>query len=159
MAGPGNPRGTNRGGGWRKGMKARKTLERELGEARELLERYERERLAASQVQNQGKKQPRDVLSDAMQYFFALAAKHQPTPDNADADEKKFEKYLREAADIAAKVAPYVHQKLQALQVTALPLDLSKLTEEELLDLERLHQKASLPGGDSGGNLPPAIAA
>ena len=53
---------------------------------------------------------PLDVMIQAMRYFGGLAARHQP--NGPDPDEKKFERFLRQAADIANDAAPYVHPKL-----------------------------------------------
>lgn len=142
MAGPGNPKGTNRGGGMRKGQVTRKTVERKTVAAKEA---------AVAEVKTPRTKLAQEVLADAMTYFFGLAARYQPSPTNGAADEKKFEKYLDRAADIAGKLAPYQSPRLQSVSVTEVPMDLSRLTDKELRDLERLHAKATLASGNSSG--------
>ena len=142
MAGVGNPKGSNGGGGMRKGQSTRKTVERKTVAAKEA---------AVAEVKAPRTKLAREILSDAMVYFFGLAARYQPSPTNGLQDEKKFEKYLDRAADIAGKLAPYQSPRLSSVAVTEVPMDLSRLTDKELRDLERLHAKATLIDGNSAG--------
>lgn len=143
-----NPKGSNGGGGMPKGhvtQKKREKLEQQRIDAaveEALQAQAERDRARV--------KQAKDVLSDGMNYFFGLAARHQPTDGNPHADAKKFEGYLEKAMDAASKLAPYQHRRLASLQVTEVPMDLSRLTDAELDALERLQRKATDAGGDSG---------
>jgi len=150
MAVRGNRPGSNNGGGMRKGQKTKRTLEREAREA--ALAEQQRAAQHANRVPRRERgKLAIDVLDEAMNYFFGLAATYQPTDNNPKRDEKKFERYLDKGIDAAAKLAPYQSQRLSAQQVTHTPLDLSKLSNEELDELERLHAKAAVAGGDQGG--------
>lgn len=146
MAGVGNPKGSNGGGGMRKGQSTRKTVERKTVAVKEA---------AVAEVKTPRTKLAREVLSDAMVYFFGLAARYQP--GGANADEKKFEKYMDRAADIAGKLAPYQSPRLSSVEVTEVPMDLTRLTDKELRDLERLHAKAALIDGNPAGAGPATI--
>lgn len=93
----------------------------------------------------------KDVLSEAMNYFFGLAALYQPSQGNTQANEPKFEKYLSMSAEIASKLAPYQSPRLASQTVMQVPLDLSRLTDAELAELERIHAKAAVADGDQSG--------
>lgn len=129
--------------------KGHKTLKVQAREAEKKAGKQAAAALAAGQAPRS--KLAKDVLSEAMNYFFGLAALYQPAQGNANANEPKFEKYLTQAADIAAKLAPYQSRRLASIQFTEVPLDLSKLTDEELAELERIHTKAADTSGDTGG--------
>ena len=149
MAGKGNPKGTNHGGGWRTGQQSKKVARRRadarIAKASEQAAKIVREEAARSpQV-----KFAKEVMSEAMNYYFGLAATYQPGVPQAD--EKKFMGYLDKAVDVAAKLAPYQHQRLAAVQVTQQPLDLKKLSIPELQELERLIAQAAVAGGNPGG--------
>lgn len=152
MAGKGNPPGSNNGGGMRKGYKTRKVMERELRAAQKALAE-EVERNGVKKAAELNGKMPKDILFELSNYFYSLAAQFQPIPTNTNADPKQFQTYMKMAADYAARVAPYYHQKLATLTVVPMPMDLTRLSNEELMQLEALHAKASLPGGDTGGAI------
>lgn len=109
MAG-GNPKGSNAGGGFKKGQKTRKTLERELVAARA----QEAVRAADQVAAAGGAKLAKDVLREAMNYFYGLAALYQPSASNRQADEKKFAAYMKQATDIAGDLIPYETPRLQS---------------------------------------------
>lgn len=152
MAGKGNPKGSNGGGGPIRGQRRGETKVQALARMR-----GERAEAVASQVQGEIPRQdaePRQklgkqILEEAANYFFSLAAKFQT--GSPDADPKQFDKYLEKAADIAGKLTPYQSPRLSSIAVTQIPLDLTKLTGEELDQLERLHAKAAVTGGNQGG--------
>ncbi len=93
-----------------------------------------------------------EVMSEAMNYFFGLAALYQPSEGNTHANEPKFEKYLGKSADVAGKLAPYQSQRLETTTVIQVPMDLGRLTIEELAQLEHLHAKAAVIEGNPGGD-------
>ncbi len=155
MAGKGNPKGSNAGGGMRRGQVTKKVQERAKIAA------YERAANIAAPKARKRQKLPepppntprlklgKEILEEAANYFFGLAAQYQPS--GATPDIKKFEVYLEKAADIAAKVAPYQSPRLSNVAVQQQPMDLTKLTDAELAKFEQLYLKASQPAGDTGG--------
>lgn len=151
--GRGNPKGTNRGGGRIKGQRRGMTKAQVL-EAQETA-RHSANLAAATgrgvTPSRTGVLKSMDVLEQGMNYFFALAARYQPSPTNAEGDDKKFQLYMDKAGDFAAKLAPYQHQRLETQRIVQVPLDLTKLDDAELEQLERLHAKAANIGGDTGG--------
>lgn len=157
MAGKGNPKGTNRGGGMRKGQVSRKVRERTMAPVYEQVAeavkpKVARVRKAAAPPVTPPRarlKLGKEILEEAANYFFGLAAQHQPGAEKADV--KLFETYLEKAADIAAKVAPYQSPRLSNVAVTPQPIDLTKLSDGELDQLERIYAKARAAGGDTGG--------
>ncbi len=52
------------------------------------------------------------------------------------------------------RVSEYEHPKLQSVHLTQQPLDLSKLSDGQLADLERLVAVATLDRADQGGATP-----
>lgn len=145
MAGTGSRRGSNNGGGMPKGHKTKKVLEREE------IERQQQRASEAAVKIARAPKMAKDVLSEAMNFFFGLAALYQPSPANAQANEEKFEKYLIMSTEIAGKLAPYQSRRLASITHTQVPMDLSRLSDAELDALERLQRKATDLGGDTGG--------
>lgn len=146
MAGRGNPPGSNGGGGRRKGQKSKTTLEREA----RAVEQAEQQIAEASRARGAQKKLAREILDDAMQFYFGLASRHQPVATNTEADEKKFLTYMDKAVGVAKELAQYQSAKLSSVRITQSALDLSLLTDQEIDDLERLHAKATDLGGDQG---------
>lgn len=151
----GNPKGSNGGGGRIKGQRFGETKAQALARMRgDVAEAVATQVQAGARADVPRQKLGKDILEDAANYFFGLAAKYQPSEGNPDADEKKFEKYLDKASDIAAKLAPYQSPRLSSVQVTEIPMDLSRLSNEELEQLERLHAKAAHTGGNPSGEAP-----
>jgi len=63
--------------------------------------------------------------------------------------------HLTDAAQRAwNRVTEYEHPKLQSVHLTQQPLDLSKLSDGQLADLERLVAAATLDRADQGGATP-----
>src|SRR6266536_6190750 len=63
--------------------------------------------------------------------------------------------HLADAAQRAwNRVTEYEHPKLQSVHLTQQPLDLSKLSDGQLADLERLVAVATLDRSDQGGATP-----
>ena len=91
-------RGQPKTGGRRAGSVNKSTLER-----REMIEQGER----AS-----GRKLAIERLAEAMEYWFGLAAQHQPTGPTPNVDE--FRKCLKEGTGCARDLAPYQSPKLQS---------------------------------------------
>jgi hypothetical protein len=91
---------------------------------------------------------PLDVMIESMRYFRGLAAKYQTS------NEAKSVEYLKTSASIAKDAGPYVHSKLSPVDASGGgPRDLSKLTDAELDDLERISRKiAGSFGHPSGEN-------
>src|SRR5512143_1704814 len=56
------------------------------------------------------------VLAEAMMHFRGMAAKYHPNGQTPD--EGKFQKYLKEAAAIAADLVPYESARLQATTIS-----------------------------------------
>jgi hypothetical protein len=158
--GRGNVKGSNGGGGRIKGQKNGETKEQALDRlAAEAAHKVAaqvtgdvsapEEVVPVARPAAAGMKLGKDILAEAANYFFGMAAKYQP--GGVEFDERKFERYLEKAADIANKLAPYQSQRLSATTITEVPMDLSVLTNEEIDQLERLHAKAAVPSGHQGG--------
>lgn len=152
MAGYGARKGSNNGGGRIKGQRKgetrvqaieRMTMENAPGTVEEVV----RTHTAAGHH----RKLAKDVLGEAMNFFYGLAAKYQPTEGNATADERKFLTFLDKTADIAAKLAPFESPKLSNVTQVQAPLDMSRFTVPELEEFERLLAKAAQPAGGTGG--------
>jgi hypothetical protein len=92
---------------------------------------------------------PLDVMIESMRYLYGLAGKHQV--GGAEPDQEKFMKFLAEARGAAKDAAPYVHSRMSATEAATGGLrDLSKLTEKELDDLERISRKIAGAFGNPG---------
>ena len=94
-------------------------------------------------------KLPKETLLEVMRYFRGMAAKHQP--GGPEENESKFIKYLELAGDFASKAAPYYHPRLTTVTVKDGGYDLSRLTDQQLAEFERLARVAAVAGRDSGG--------
>lgn len=127
--------GKRPGAGRPVGSKSKLTLEREA-------------RVIAATGVKPGQKLGVDIMSEAANYFFGLAAKYQPT--GKEPNEQKFNEYLKTAADIANKVAPYQSQRLSSVEIRR-TVDLTKLNVDELRELERLVTLAAISSGDTAG--------
>lgn len=120
MGGRGNRKGSNGGGGRIKGQKRGETKQ-------QTLDRLARERAhkvavevtgeaddlpieASAAVAPAAMKLGKEILAEAANYFFGMAAKYQP--GGPEFDERKFERYLDKSADIASKLAPYQSPRL-----------------------------------------------
>jgi hypothetical protein len=55
------------------------------------------------------------------------------------------------AGHMAEKRAPYLHSRLATLTIREEPIDLTKLSDDDLATLERLHAKAAITSADEGG--------
>lgn len=153
MAGYGSKKGSNNGGGRIKGQRKGETKKQAL-ERMGVIQHdnaMANVRVATAVARPAGKKLAKEVMDDAMTYFYGLAAKYQPSDTNAEADERKFIEYLEKASDIAGKLAVYQSPRLSNVTQTQLPVDLTRLSDEELDAFERLIAKAALAGGDTGG--------
>jgi hypothetical protein len=78
---------------------------------------------------------PLDIILKQMRKFDALAEKAKNL-----AEKKEYEDRAHERAKDAA---PYLHHRLQSMTVSEKPLDLSKLTDAELLVFRDLRAKLS----------------
>jgi len=90
-----------------------------------------------------------DLMSQTMTHYWNLAAKHRvggPEPD-----ELKFDHYLGKCGNVAKDLAPYETPKLQTITMREETLDLTKLTDEELTQLESIRAKAAVRSGNSIG--------
>lgn len=108
----------------------------------------------AAQRAKAGLKMAKDVMSEAMNYFGGLATKFQPDATTGlfrePEHEQKFERYLSKAADIAKALAQYESPRMQSITYRHDPIDLSKLNDRELAELDRLLAAAALADGTSG---------
>ena len=91
------------------------------------------------------------IMREIAQTYYALAAQYQPTATNPNANEKKFLEYSRLAGLMSSKLAPFESPTYAPIKLAPIPLDLDKLSEQELETLERLHAKAAVDPGDQGG--------
>lgn len=117
-------------------------------------------RAHVAKVRAAGKKLAIEVLSEAMNFFYGLAAYYQPNPTNLKANEQLFHTYMDKAGNLAAKLAPYESPRLSAISVAHTPMDLSELDDQELADLERLVTKAANSAGlniDGAGGTPATL--
>lgn len=150
MAGYGSKPGSNNGGGRIKGQRRGETkkqaLERMAVEGGTVAEV-----VAAVQRPGVHRKLAKDVLGEAMNFFYGLAAKYQPTEGNQNADERKFLTFLDKTAEIAGKLAPFESPKLSNVTQVQAPLDMSRFTTSELEEFERLLAKAAQPVGGASG--------
>lgn len=101
-----------------------------------------------------GIKLAHEVLSTAMNFFYGLSTLYQPLPSNPNRNEKLFHQYMMDSVDIAKALLPFQMPRLSSVTIQQLPLDLTRLTDQELEELERLHTKASDDSGDTGGAEP-----
>lgn len=110
VAGKGSPKGSNNGGGMRKGQTTAKVRARKAAKAAapKVAKAVDAEQDPPQTVPKLAK----EVLQDAMNYFYGLAALYQPIASNPQGNETKFERYMDKAADIASKLAPYQSPRL-----------------------------------------------
>jgi hypothetical protein len=97
-------------------------------------------------------------LRYASDYFFALAERERKRGDRGDL--AVIVALMQAGAMAAAKAAPYNHPKVAAMKFKAsqpqpqrTDVDLTKLTNDELVTLQRLVKKATVTPPDDG--LPP----
>jgi len=135
MAGRGNPKGSNGGGGRRKGTPNKITLVRAAQ--------------VAEVARATGKKLGVEIMEEAANYFFGLAARHQPT--GPDPNPTLFREYLKDAADYASKLAPYQSHRLSSITIQRNPVDLSKLTNAELEQFIGLVTKSAIAERTASG--------
>ena len=89
------------------------------------------------------------ILSELANHFRNLMAKYQensPTPNP-----RKYDRYSKLALKAAAAVAPYEDAKLSALAITQINYDLSKLSDEQLDELDKLTSAATVTDADRAG--------
>lgn len=97
-----------------------------------------------------------DILREGANFFFGLAAFHQPVEGNSNGNPKLFRDYMIQACTIAARLAPFESPTLASVRTYAMPLDLSKLTEKQLAEYELLTTLAAPDAdGDTGRARPP----
>ena len=132
--------GPNRGQGRKPGAKNRKTLERENAA---LAEQLRTRKVSKSDLQ---------VLLEIRDFFMGAAANEQHNAKKAgiDPNHELIDRWLELAGTMASKRAPFLHARLNRVTVTEEPMDLSRLNDDELAQLERLRAKASDAGGDQG---------
>lgn len=85
---------------------------------------------------------PLEIALDIMRKRHSKLERMRKTKGVSEAQIKDQEDATLEAAE---KAMPYLHHKLQAIQHKVEPIDLSKLTLEELEELERLKLKLDQP--------------
>lgn len=110
--------------GRRKGIRNKKTVERELLKARKKAHEkmLEEARIVGAAVSidtamKANAKLGKEILSDFANVLAGAAAFYQPTPGNQNADERRFVKYAELAIYAADKLAPYQSPRLAAMMI------------------------------------------
>ena len=110
--------------GRRKGIRNKKTTERELLKARKRAHdaMIEEARVVGAAVSVDvaiaaNVKLGKEILSDFANVLAGAAAFYQPTPGNKNADEARFLKYSELAIHAADKLAPYQSPRLAAMMI------------------------------------------
>lgn len=110
--------------GRRKGIRNKKTTERELEKARKKAHdlMIEQARIVGATVSMDAAVQAntklgKEILSDFANVLAGAAAFYQPTPGNKNADEARFLKYSELAIYAADKLAPYQSPRLAAMMI------------------------------------------
>lgn len=110
--------------GRRKGIRNRKTTERELEKARKKAHEamLEEARIVGAAVSidtamKANVKLGKEILSDFANVLAGAAAFYQPTPGNKNADERRFIKYAELAIYAADKLTPYQSPRLAAMMI------------------------------------------
>jgi hypothetical protein len=93
---------------------------------------------------------PHEGLLMLFNNLLALCAKYQPTAQNPNANEKQYRELMQEAGLIGKAAAPYYAPKMANITLRAQSYDLTRLSDAELSEFERLATLASSPGGDQG---------
>lgn len=110
--------------GRRKGIRNKKTVERELLKARKKAHdaMIEEAKIVGAAVSVDvaiaaNVKLGKEILSDFANVLAGAAAFYQPTPGNKNADEARFLKYSELAIHAADKLAPYQSPRLAAMMI------------------------------------------
>ena len=110
--------------GRRKGIRNKKTTERELLKARKKAHdaMIEEAKIVGAAVSVDvaiaaNVKLGKEILSDFANVLAGAAAHYQPTPGNPNADEARFLKYSELAIHAADKLAPYQSPRLAAMMI------------------------------------------
>lgn len=98
---------------------------------------------------------PKAVMLEEMRLHYAAYGREiaKKKPDWA-----KAEAALAKAREAAKDAAPYFHARLSAVAQSTTPLDLSNATDEELVVIERLLERAHARGSENGAPAPRAAA-
>ena len=132
--------GPNRGQGRKPGTKNRKTLERENAA---LAEQLRTRKVSRTDL---------DVMLEIRDFFMGMAANEQSKAEREkrDPDHAVLIQAFDLAGAMAAKRAPFLHARLNSVTVREDLLDLTRLDNDELAQLERLRAKAAIIGSDPG---------
>lgn len=100
------------------------------------------------EAKRQAKVLPAEGLLTIFNNLLALAAKYQPTVGNLQGNEAKYFDYLMAAGVIGRSAAPYYSPKLASITIKAANYDLTRLSDAELSEFERLALLAADPGSN-----------
>lgn len=130
-------------GGRTKGTPNKATLDRELKAKVALTEEVRK---------HPPRKSDLDVMIEIRDFWMGYAATEQrlANEQNRLPDLDIMHKALELAGAMAARRAPYLHQRLNSVTLREDLLDLSRLNDSELSELERLRQIATVDRGDQG---------
>ena len=122
------------------GLKNRKTLERENAA---MAEQLRTRKVSRTDLQ---------VMLEIRDFFMGVAAQEQKkaAEQGRDPNFDLMMKALDLAGAMASKRAPFLHARLNRVTVSDEIMDLSRLNDDELAQLERLRAKASELGSDPG---------
>ena len=118
------------------------------GRQKGTLNKFNSERVA--EAKRQAKVLPADGLLTIFNNLLALAAKYQPTAQNPNGNEKTYFDYLMAAGVIGKAAAPYYSAKLASITVRSMNYDLTRLSDAELAEFERLASMAADTGSNPG---------
>lgn len=93
---------------------------------------------------------PAAMMLESARKLYELANQALADKDHGPGSVKHLS-LLRMAVDVAAQAAPYFDYRLSALKVERPPIDLSKLSEKELVELLALYDRAAAKAVDRDG--------
>ena len=93
---------------------------------------------------------PHNLLLLLCNNLAALASKYQPSGQNPNSNEEKYRELIQEAGIIARAAAPYYAPRMASVTLRASNYDLTRLSDAELSEFERLASVAAEPGPNPG---------
>jgi hypothetical protein len=126
-------------GGRRPGSRNKATIEREMAAQAQVI------------ITKRVSKTDLEIMLEIRDFWMGYAATEQraATEQNRLPNIDKMAKALDLAGTMAAKRAPFLHGRLASITLKDEHLDLSRLTDEQLAQLEQLRQIAAVPSGDT----------
>lgn len=125
------------------GAKSATTIEREMQAQAEIL-RWK------------GKRSDLEIMLEIRDYWMDIAdvERQDAQKENRPVNESRMAQAFELAGAMAAKRAPYLHAKLNAITIHEEPLDLTRLSDADLTRLERIRAKAAVAGSDPSREVP-----